>query len=67
VGASEAEAGLESSVPAIKDALEEKACKRVLQTDTDMPDAAPPGAKAWQAFSGRVKQTPLYFELTIEG
>jgi hypothetical protein len=55
--------------PPIKDALEEKARRRVLQTDSDMPEDMPPGAKAseWRAFRGRVKETPLFFELTIEG
>lgn len=54
--------------PPIKAALEERARKCVLQTDSDLPDAPPTGANAseWRAFRGRVKQTPLYFELTVE-
>jgi hypothetical protein len=50
-------------LPAIKDALEQKASGRVLQTDCDLQDNPPPGAKAseWLAFRKRVKQTPLFF------
>jgi hypothetical protein len=55
--------------PAIKEALEEKAGGRVLQTDSDLQVEAPRGAKTseWNAFRKRVKQTPLFFDLTIEG
>jgi hypothetical protein len=54
-------------LPAIKKALVEKAGGRVLQTDSPLP-AAPFGAGAagWQAFLGRVRETPLYFDLRID-
>jgi hypothetical protein len=54
--------------PPIKEALEKKAGGRVLQTDCDLPDDPPPVAKLseWRAFQKRVKQTPLFFDLTIE-
>lgn len=53
-------------LPAIKQALVEKAGGRVLQTDSSLPDK-PVGAGAadWQAFSNRVTETPLYFDLMI--
>ena len=53
-------------LPAIKRALVEKAGGRVLQTDERLP-AKPEGAGAagWQDFSGRVTETPLYFDLRI--
>lgn len=46
--------------PPIKDALEEKCRGRVLQTDLDLQDDAPSGAKAreWREFRGRAKETP---------
>jgi hypothetical protein len=55
--------------PAIKEALEEKAGGRVLQTDCDLQDNPPAGAKAseWRAFRKRLTQTPLFFDLMIEG
>ncbi|TIP29601.1 MAG: hypothetical protein E5X67_06045 [Mesorhizobium sp.] len=55
-------------LPAIKTALVEKTGGRVLQTDTSLAQAAPVGAGAagWQSFLGRVTETPLYFDLTIE-
>ncbi|MER9567234.1 hypothetical protein [Mesorhizobium sp. M0571] len=55
-------------LPAIKTALFEKAGGRVLQTDTSLAQAAPVGAGAagWQSFLGRVTETPLYFDLTVE-
>jgi len=54
-------------MPQIKEALLEKAGGRVLQTDTSL-DNIRPGARAagWQSFLDRVKETPIYFELTIE-
>jgi hypothetical protein len=53
--------------PAIKDALVKKAGGRVLQTDSSLPDKpAGDGASSWQAFSDRVSETPLYFELKME-
>jgi hypothetical protein len=55
-------------LPAIKTALVEKAGGRVLQTDTSLAKTAPVGAGAagWQSFLGRVTETPLYFDLTVE-
>jgi hypothetical protein len=55
--------------PPIKEALDEKAGGRVLQTDYDLQDDPPAGAKAseWRAFRKRLMQTPLFFDLTIEG
>lgn len=53
----------------IKDALIRKASGRVLQTDTDLGSLAKPAgvsAKEWAAFLGRVEESPLYFDLTIE-
>ncbi|MBR1230840.1 hypothetical protein [Bradyrhizobium sp. AUGA SZCCT0182] len=54
-------------LPAIKQALVEKAGGRVLQTDSNLP-AGPVGAGAagWQEFISRVTETPLYFDLIIE-
>ena len=54
-------------LPAIKQALVEKAGGRVLQTDSSLP-AEPVGAGAagWQAFFSRVTETPLYFDLIID-
>ena len=54
-------------LPAIKQALVDKAGGRVLQTDSTLP-ASPVGAGAagWQAFLGRVCETPLYFDLKID-
>jgi hypothetical protein len=62
VGAPETQARLESPLPPIKDALEEKAGGRVLQTDFDLKDDAPPSAKLseWRVFQKRLKQTPLF-------
>ena len=55
--------------PAIKDALEEKAGGRVLQTDFNLQDDPPPPAKLseWRSFQKRLKQTSLFFDITIEG
>jgi hypothetical protein len=54
-------------LPAIKQALMEKAGGRVLQTDTSLPTTpVGAGAAGWQSFLGRVTETPLYFDLTIE-
>ena len=55
-------------LPAIKAALVEKAGGRVLQTDTSLAGMGPVGAGAanWQSFLGRVTETPLYFDLTVE-
>ena len=54
-------------LPAIKQALVEKAGGRVLQTDSSVP-AGPTGAGAagWQAFVDRVTEKPLYFDLKID-
>jgi hypothetical protein len=55
-------------LPAIKKALVEKAAGRVLQTDSPMPTNPNPvgdGVAAWQAFTNRVTETPLYFDLII--
>ncbi len=53
--------------PAIKQALVNKAGGRVLQTDSSLPDKpASNGASGWQAFLGRVREEPLYFELRVE-
>ena len=53
-------------LPAIKQALLTKAGGRVLQTDEPLP-ANPIGAGAanWPAFIDRVRETPLYFDITI--
>jgi hypothetical protein len=54
-------------LPAIKNALVEKAGGRVLQTDSPRPagpEAA--GAAGWQAFLNRVTETPLYFDMMID-
>jgi beta-lactamase superfamily II metal-dependent hydrolase len=54
-------------LPAIKQALVEKAGGRVLQTDCSLPPKPTgAGAAGWQAFSNRVTETPLYFDLTID-
>jgi hypothetical protein len=55
--------------PPIKDALEQIAGGRVLQTDCDLQDDPPPAAQPseWRAFQKRLKQTPLYFDLMFEG
>jgi beta-lactamase superfamily II metal-dependent hydrolase len=54
-------------LPAIKEALLEKAGGRVLQTDSSLPTKpAEDGAADWQAFVNRVTETPLYFDLMIE-
>jgi hypothetical protein len=55
-------------LPSIKKALLEKAGGRVLQTDTGLEQAVPIGAgvAGWQSFLGRVTESPLYFDLTIE-
>lgn len=54
-------------LPAIKDALIEKAGGRVLQTDSTVsPKPAGAGAAGWQAFADRVTETDLYFDLRIE-
>ena len=54
-------------LPAIKQALVEKAGGRVLQTDSSLP-AKPPrgGAAGWNGFVNRVTETPLYFDLMID-
>jgi beta-lactamase superfamily II metal-dependent hydrolase len=54
-------------LPAIKQALVEKAGGRVLQTDSSLP-AGPSGAGAagWQAFMDRVTEKQLYFDLRID-
>jgi hypothetical protein len=54
--------------PPIKDALQDKAQRRVIQTDSDLEDDPPRGARAsdWRAFRDRARQTLLYFDLTIE-
>lgn len=56
-------------LPAIKQALLEKAGGRVFQTDASLQQAKPigSGAATWQSFLGRVKETALCFDLTIEG
>jgi beta-lactamase superfamily II metal-dependent hydrolase len=55
-------------LPAIKRALVEKAGGRVLQTDSSVPDKpVGAGAASWQAFLNRVSETPLYFDLMIDG
>lgn len=56
-------------LPAIKDALLHKAEGRVFQTDTRMQDVKPigSGAATWPSFLGRVRETDLCFDLTIEG
>ena len=55
-------------LPAIKSALVEKAGGRVLQTDSSVPDKpVGAGAASWQAFLNRVAETPLYFDLIIDG
>jgi beta-lactamase superfamily II metal-dependent hydrolase len=53
-------------LPAIKQALVQKANGRVLQTDSPLP-AAPTNKMAdnFQAFLDRVKETPLYFDLIV--
>jgi hypothetical protein len=55
-------------LPSIKKALLEKAGGRVLQTDTGLQQAVPVGVgvAGWQSFLGRVTESPLYFDLTIE-
>jgi|RhiMetdeSRZDD1v2_1073273.scaffolds.fasta_scaffold282615_2 beta-lactamase superfamily II metal-dependent hydrolase len=54
-------------LPAIKEALLEKAGGRVLQTDSSLPSKpVGGGAAVWQAFVNRVTETPLYFDLMIE-
>jgi beta-lactamase superfamily II metal-dependent hydrolase len=53
--------------PAIKQALAKKAGGRVLQTDSSLPEKpVGDGAGSWQAFSDRVSETPLYFDLRID-
>ena len=55
-------------LPAIKQALVEKAGGRVLQNGLELagqPVGA--GAAGWQAFLDRVTETPLYFDLRIDG
>jgi hypothetical protein len=53
-------------LPAIKQALLDKAGGRVLQTDSPMPAKPVGGGGAgWQAFVDRVTETPLYFDLRI--
>jgi hypothetical protein len=53
-------------LPAIKKALVKKAGGRVLQTDSSLPaNPVGAGAASWQAFSDRVTETPLYFDLMI--
>lgn len=55
-------------LPAIKQALLEKAGGRVFQTDASLQEAKPigSGAATWQSFLGRVKETALCFDLIIE-
>ena len=54
-------------LPAIKQALVEKAGGRVLQTDSSLPDKpVGDGASSWQAFLDRVSETPLYFDLIVQ-
>lgn len=54
-------------LPAIKQALLEKAGGRVLQTDSSLPDGPTgTGAASWRAFQDRVTETRLYFDLVIE-
>src|SRR5215207_4900801 len=54
-------------LPAIKQALAKKAGGRVLQTDSSLPEKpVGDGAGSWQAFSDRVSETPLYFDLRID-
>jgi hypothetical protein len=44
-----------------------KAGGRVLQTDSSLPaNPVGAGAASWQAFSDRVTETPLYFDLMID-
>jgi hypothetical protein len=55
-------------LPAIKQALLEKAGGRVLQTDSSLPDGPiGTGAPGWLAFQGRVTENRLYFDLVVEG
>jgi beta-lactamase superfamily II metal-dependent hydrolase len=56
-------------LPAIKQALLEKTGGRVFQTDTSLQQIKPigSGASTWQSFLGRVKETDLCFDLTVEG
>jgi len=54
-------------LPAIKQALVEKAGGRVLQTDSKVPaNPVGLGADGWMAFLDRVTETPLYFDLRID-
>ena len=54
-------------LPAIKQALVEKAGGRVLQTDSSLPaEPVGTGAAGWQAFRDRVSETSLYFDLKID-
>jgi hypothetical protein len=54
-------------LPAIKDALMQKAGGRVLQTDSSvLGQTAGGGAAGWQAFTERVTETDLYFDLRID-
>jgi hypothetical protein len=54
-------------LPAIKQALVEKAGGRVLQTDSSLPDRPfGDGAAGWQNFVERVTETPLYFDLIVD-
>jgi hypothetical protein len=54
-------------LPAIKQALVEKAGGRVLQTDSSLPDGPfGDGAAGWQGFVDRVTETPLYFDLLVD-
>jgi len=54
-------------LPAIKQALLEKAGGRVLQTDSNLPtNPFGAGAAGWQAFLSRVSETSLYFDLMID-
>jgi hypothetical protein len=54
-------------LPAIKEALMEKAGGRVLQTDSSVPPSpVGVGAASWKRFLQRVRETPMYFDLVIE-
>jgi beta-lactamase superfamily II metal-dependent hydrolase len=55
-------------LPAIKKELVEKAGGRVLQTDTSVEQTRPVGVgtSGWQSFLGRVRETTLFFDLTVE-
>jgi hypothetical protein len=54
-------------LPAIKQALLDKAAGRVLQTDSPAPSKPARGSTVgWQTFVDRVAETPLYFDLRID-